>query len=62
MREGASMGGTWITGEVVCSVMRSHGRRVQVLLMAMPVAKCTAPAMVFGEGRGRRGGPKQGRG
>ena len=31
MREGASVGETWISREVVCFVIRSHGRRVRAL-------------------------------
>ena len=47
MREGASVEGTWITREVVCFVIRFHGRRVRALTMTIPAAKCTASAMAF---------------
>ena len=47
MRKGVSVGGTWVTREVVYFVICSHGRRVRALTAAMPVRRCTASAMVF---------------
>ena len=60
MRAGASVGGTWITRDVVSLVMRSQGRRLRVMPMAMPVARCTASAMVFWRRAGSKGGAKTG--
>ena len=54
-RRGTSVGGTWITRDVVSLVMRSQGRRVRALPMAMPVARCTASAMVFWRRAGSEG-------
>ena len=47
MREGALIGETWITREVIRFVIRSHRRRVWALPTAMPVARCTVSAMDF---------------
>ena len=55
MREGASEGGTWITRDVVSFVMRSQGRRVRALPTAIPVARCTASAIVFWRRAGSEG-------
>ena len=55
MREGASVGETWITREVVCFVILSHGRRVRALPTAMPVVRCTASTMDFCRGVGSKG-------
>ena len=50
IKDGVSVGETWITSEVVLFVMRSHGKRMQ----ALPTAR-TASAMVFWS-RGRSAG------
>ena len=43
IKDGVSVGETWITSEVVCFMMRSHGTRMR----ALPTAS-TASAIVFG--------------
>ena len=55
IKEGASVGETWIARGVVCFVMRSHGTRMQ----ALPTAS-TASVMVFGGKEDRRGGRRPG--
>ena len=55
MRTGASVGGTWMTRDVVSFVIFSQGRRVQVPLTAMPVDRCIASAMAFWRRAGSEG-------
>ena len=56
MREGASVEEIWIMSEVVCFVMRSHGKRVQ----ALPTASTASTMVFFGGEEDRREGRKPG--
>ena len=55
MRIGASVGGTWMTKDVVSLVILSRGRTVQAPPRAMPVARCTASAIAFWRRAGSEG-------
>ena len=60
MRTGASVGGTWMTKDVVSLVILSQGRRVRAPLTAMPVDKCTASTMASWRRAGSEGRAEMG--